>query len=54
MDGPELKRYEHWRDEAHRLRAQNQHLEGELNYFRPACYRASLQTSVLKKRVGEG
>ena len=53
MDGRELKQYEHWRDEAHRLRAENQHLEGELNYFRPALYRASLRISVLEKRVDE-
>src|SRR5580658_3439462 len=53
MDGRELKQYEHWRDEAHRLRAGNQHLEAELNYFRPACYRATVRISELEKRVGE-
>jgi transposase len=51
MDGRELKQYEGWRDEARRLRSENQHLQRELNTYRPGWYRASLRIDKLQQRV---
>jgi transposase len=51
MDGRELKQYERWKQEVQFLRAQNQHLERELQTFQPAWYRASRRIGVLEERV---
>jgi transposase len=51
MDGRELKQYESWKEEVQRLRAENQHLRREVDTYRPAWYRASVQIDKLKQRV---
>src|SRR5579862_7482287 len=53
MDGRETKQYERWKEEAHRLRGENQHLLRELDTYRPAWYRASLRIDQLEQRVAE-
>lgn len=53
MDGRETKQYERWKEEAHRLRAENQHLLRELDTYRPAWYRASQRVDQLEQRVTE-
>src|SRR5580658_5458370 len=51
MDGRELKQYESWKEEVQRLRGENQHLQRELDTYRPAWYRASVRIDELKQRV---
>src|ERR1700722_6133926 len=51
MDGQELKQYERWKEEAHRLRGENQHLHRELDTYRPAWYRASQRVAELEQRL---
>lgn len=51
MDGRELKQYERWKQEVQFLRAQNQHLERQVQTYRPAWYRASRRIDVLEQRV---
>jgi len=51
MDGAELKEYERFKEEAQFLRSQNQHLQRELDTYRPAWYRASLQVDKLSQQV---
>ncbi len=50
MDRRELEQYERWRDEAHRLRGENQHLRLELFAARPALYRANNRIAGLESR----
>jgi transposase len=51
MDGRELKQYERWKEEAHRLRGENQHLRLELWAAQPALYRAGERIYRLRQRV---
>jgi hypothetical protein len=51
MDGRELKQYERWKEEVQNLRARNQHLERELDTYRPAWYRASQRIDALEQKV---
>ena len=51
MDRRELGRYEAWKEEAQRLRAENQHLRLELMACRPALYRANQRVADLQDRV---
>ena len=51
MDGRELKQYERWKEEVQFLRGENQHLRRELDTYRPAWYRASVQIDKLQQRV---
>ena len=53
MDRRELRQYEAWRDEAQRLRAENQHLRLELMACRPALYRAGQRAADLEERVAK-
>ena len=53
MDRRELRQYEAWRDEAQRLRAENQHLRLELMACRPALYRAGQRVADLEERVAK-
>jgi transposase len=51
MDGRELKQYERFKEEAQFLRSHNQHLERELDTYRPSWYRASLRIDKLEQKV---
>jgi transposase len=51
MDGRELKQYERFKEEAQFLRSQNQHLQRELDTYRPAWYRASVRIDKLNQQV---
>jgi transposase len=51
MDGRELKQYESWKEAVQRLRAEKQHLRREVDTYRPAWYRASVQIDKLQQRV---
>ena len=51
MDARELKQYESWKEEVQRLRAENQHLQREVDTYRPAWYRASVRIDKLEQRV---
>ena len=53
MDRRELRQYEAWKEEAQRLRAENQHLRLELMACRPALYRADQRVAGLEERVGK-
>jgi len=52
MDRRELRQYEAWKEEAQRLRAENQHLRLELMACRPELYRAVQRVADLEERVG--
>jgi transposase len=49
MDGRELKQYLRFKDEAHALRMENQHLRCELNACRPELHRADMRIDVLEQ-----
>jgi transposase len=51
MDGRELKQYERFKQEAQFLRSQNQHLQRELDTYRPDWYRASVRIDKLQQQV---
>jgi transposase len=51
MDGRELKQYERFKEEAQFLRSQSQHLQRELDTYRPAWYRASVRIDKLEQQV---
>jgi hypothetical protein len=51
MDGRELKQYERFKQEAQFLRSQNQHLQRELDTYRPAWHRSSVRIDKLEQRV---
>jgi transposase len=51
MDGRELKQYERFKQEVQFLRSQNQHLQRELDTYRPAWYRASVRIDKLEQQV---
>jgi hypothetical protein len=51
MDGRELEQYERFKQEAQFLRSQNQHLQRELDTYRPAWYRSSVRIDKLEQRV---
>jgi len=53
MDGRELRQYQHWRDEAQFLRAENQHLRYELTALRPQSYQDGIRIGRLEERVAE-
>jgi transposase/uncharacterized protein YukE len=51
MNGVELKQDERFKQEAQFLRSQNQHLQRELDTYRPAWYRASKRIDTLEQQV---
>jgi transposase len=53
MDGRELKQYERWKEEAHRLRMENQHLRLEVTSLGPSLYRAHQKIDRLEQLNGK-
>src|SRR3954454_19263532 len=53
MDRRGIWQYEAWKEEAQRLRAENQHLRLGLMACRPELYRAGQRVADLEERVGK-
>jgi transposase len=53
MDGPELKAYERFKEQAQFYRAHACHLEGELRVVGPQLYRANQEINQLEQRVAK-
>src|ERR1700761_3201735 len=53
MDRRELQQYERFKDEAQFLRSRCLHLQRELDTYRPAWYRSSVQIDKLEQRVAK-
>lgn len=51
MDGRELRQYERFKDEAQFLRSRLQHLQREVDTYRPAWYRAATRIDKLEQQV---